>query len=133
MQVLAFGGNSSTPFHRAIMQSTALEPTSTSNLTRDTFENVLAASICNVTNSQSYKAIDCLRTLSMESLLDIAIAEHDATSTENDGDIYLPTIDDDFLPDAASELVQNGRFAKMPMMIGWMQGTSPPTFHHTHH
>lgn len=122
MQILAYGGQQSVPFHGAIMQSTALEPTSTSNLTRDTFKSVLAITPCNSTDAQSPSAIGCLRSLSMESLLNATITQHDATSAENDGDIYLPTIDADFIPAAPSDLFSNGSFAKMPIMIGWMQG-----------
>lgn len=40
MQILAFGGSQAAPFQQAIIESTALEPTMTSNLTKFTFDTV---------------------------------------------------------------------------------------------
>jgi carboxylesterase type B len=55
----------------------------------------------------------------METLLNTNIVQLDATSGENDGDIYLPTVDGNFLPPASSELVRTGCFTKMPILAGW--------------
>jgi hypothetical protein len=54
----------------------------------------------------------------METLLNTNIVQLDATSGENDGDIYLPTVDGNFLP-PSSELVRTGCFTKMPILAGW--------------
>jgi hypothetical protein len=40
MQILAYGGSQGAPFNGAIIESTALEATSTSNFTLDTFNDV---------------------------------------------------------------------------------------------
>ena len=56
----------------------------------------------------------------MESLLNYTIIQQDETSSA-DGDIYLPTVDQDFLPMAASELVARGKFPKMPLIVGWQE------------
>jgi len=42
-------------------------------------------------------------------------------SDQTDGDVYLPTVDGDFLPEAPSELTRKGMFVKMPVMIGWTE------------
>ncbi|RDW59554.1 carboxylic ester hydrolase-19 [Coleophoma cylindrospora] len=121
LQIMAYGGAQPTPFHGAIMESTVLEPTMTSNLTRDTFSAVAEMAGCSSGDSQSPEALECLRGLSMESLLNITLTQQDSTSSENDGDTYLPTVDGDFLPVPASQLVKEGRFTQMPIIMGWMQ------------
>ncbi|KAF5373152.1 hypothetical protein D9758_001437 [Tetrapyrgos nigripes] len=60
----------------------------------------------------------CLRNLLLETLLDITIQQHDSTSSQNDGDVYLPTVDGDFLLSVSSELTCQGRFVRMPVIIG---------------
>ncbi|KAF5346951.1 hypothetical protein D9758_010128 [Tetrapyrgos nigripes] len=122
LQILAYGGTKGAPFHGAIMESTALEPTSTSNLTFDTFNAVANLTGCDTFgNPQGSKTLACLRNLPMEMLLNITIQQHDSTSSQNDGDIYLPTVDGDFLPSASSELTRQGRFVRMPVIIGWTE------------
>ncbi|KAK7471237.1 hypothetical protein VKT23_002645 [Stygiomarasmius scandens] len=120
LQILAYGGARGAPFHGAIMESTALEPTSTSNLTVDSFNAVANLTGCDsFGNPQGPETLSCLRQLPMETLLNITIAQHDSTSDQNDGDTYLPTVDGDFLPLASSELTRRGMFVPMPVMIGW--------------
>ncbi|KAF5346902.1 hypothetical protein D9758_010113 [Tetrapyrgos nigripes] len=102
--------------------STALEPTSTSNLTLNTFNAVANLTGCDTFgNPQGSKTLACLRNLPMGTLLNITIQQHDSTSSQNDGDVYLPTVDGDFLPSASSELTRQGRFVRMPVIIGWTE------------
>ncbi|KAF9261268.1 alpha/beta-hydrolase [Marasmius fiardii PR-910] len=120
LQILAYGGSRPIPFHGGIMESTALEATSTSNLTADTYNAVAKLAGCNVDgDSQSDASLECLRALPMEQLMNITIVQHDSTADSNTGDTYLPTVDDDFLPLASSELTRRGMFPKIPVMIGW--------------
>lgn len=65
--------------------------------------------------------INCLRSLPMETLLNMTLDFITETSANNDGDIFLPTVDQDFLPDLASKLVANGKFPKLKLMTGWME------------
>jgi carboxylesterase type B len=39
----------------------------------------------------------------------------------NIGDQWLPVVDGDFLPDAPSKLIAEGRFGNVPTMIGWCE------------
>ncbi|THV00542.1 alpha/beta-hydrolase [Dendrothele bispora CBS 962.96] len=120
LQILAYGGAFGAPFHGAIIESTALEPTSTSNLTIDSFNAVANLTGCDTFgNPQGPETLSCLRQLPMETLLNVTIVQHDSTADSNDGDIYLPTVDGDFLPLASSELARRGMFVKMPVIIGW--------------
>jgi carboxylesterase type B len=73
--MLAYGGAKGAPFHGAIIESTALEATSTSSLTLDTFNDVAQRAGCtNGTNPQSNATLQCLKRVPMETLLNIAIA-----------------------------------------------------------
>ncbi|KAK8188385.1 putative lipase [Phyllosticta capitalensis] len=126
IQVLAYGGSRPAPFTGAIMESTALEPTSSSNLSSTAFASIAAALNCTTTSSNgtvsadSAATIACLRGVSWETLLAAAVAQA-ATST-GDGDIWLPTVDNDFLPAKQSELVRRGAFASnIRIMAGWTQ------------
>ena len=65
--------------------------------------------------------VDCLRSLDTEILLNASIATKFGDIAHNIGDIWLPVVDGDFLPSAPSELIKEGRFAKVPTMIGWAQ------------
>ncbi|KAB8288475.1 hypothetical protein EYC80_010140 [Monilinia laxa] len=121
MQILAYGGSKPVPFHSAVMESTALEPTMASNLSFNSTAGVVALAGCNTTDDQSQAAIDCLRSLSMDTLLNLAVDQQVVSYTNNDGDIYLPTVDQDFLPLKASELLAQGKFAKVPVIAGWTE------------
>ncbi|KAL0566420.1 hypothetical protein V5O48_015598 [Marasmius crinis-equi] len=120
LQILAYGGSKPLPFHAGIIESTALEAGSTSNVTIDTFNAVAKLAGCDVDNNpQSDASLECLRSLPFEELLNITITQHDSTADSNDGDTYLPAVDDDFLPLASSELTVKGMFPKVPVIIGW--------------
>ncbi|KAK1225804.1 hypothetical protein PQX77_011253 [Marasmius sp. AFHP31] len=133
-QILAYGGSRPVPFHAAIMQSTALEPGSTSNVTVDSFNDVVRLAGCDFGDSgspQSSKSLDCLRALPFQTLLNYAISQRDSTADQNFGDIYLPTVDGDFVPLSSSQLTNKGLFPKIPLMIGWTDQDltilTPPT------
>lgn len=123
MQVLAYGNTQPVPFHGAIMQSTALEPTMSSNISFNATSAIATSAGCNFTDSFSTSPamINCLRALPMETLLNLTLDFITETSANNDGDIFLPTVDQDFLPDLASTLVREGKFPKLKMMTGWME------------
>jgi carboxylesterase type B len=123
MQVLAYGGSKPVPFQAAIMQSTALEPTMASNISFNATAAIATAAGCNETDalSTSPGMIECLRSLSWQALLNLTADFISQTSANNDGDIFLPTVDQDFLPELASKLVATGKFPKIAYMAGWME------------
>jgi hypothetical protein len=59
------------------------------------------------------------RPVPMETLLNMTVNFIAETSVRNDGDVFLPVVDQDFLPDLASNLVSSGKFPKMPLLLGW--------------
>lgn len=130
LQVLAYGGTQPSPFHGALIESTALEPNMTSTLTRETFADVAVRTGCAAQqtgddddddddDAQSAATIECLRALPMEDLWNATLAVYDVLSATTDGDIWLPGIDGTFLPAAPSELVRTGNFTQMPIVVGW--------------
>ncbi|TVY82984.1 Secreted lipase [Lachnellula suecica] len=123
MQILAYGGSKPVPFQGAILQSTALEPGMATNISFNATSAIATAAGCNFTDaySTSPELISCLRSLSMEKLLNLTNSFITDTSADNDGDIFLPTVDEDFLPELASKLVADGKFPKIKYMAGWMQ------------
>ncbi|TGO48425.1 hypothetical protein BCON_0240g00040 [Botryotinia convoluta] len=121
LQILAYGGSKPVPFHAAVMESTALEPTMTSDIGFNSTAAVAVLAGCNTTDSQSKATIACLRSISMETLLRFTVDQEADSSASNDGDIYLPVVDQDFLPQKASKLLAQGKFAKLPIAGGWME------------
>lgn len=123
MQVLAYGNSKPVPFTGAICQSTALEPTMASNISFNATSAIAVAAGCNATDATSAAPamIECLRSLPWQKLLNLTLEFITETSANNDGDIFLPTVDQDFLPELASELVATGKFPKIAFIAGWMQ------------
>lgn len=119
LHLLAYGADKPAPFQRAICQSQALEPGITGSFTIDAMQAIVDHVGCNGTDLHSDETIQCLRRHDTQTLLDSAIATKLDGIEHNIGDIWLPVVDGDFLPAAPSELIREGRFAKMPTMMGW--------------
>ncbi|KAF2103990.1 prolyl oligopeptidase-like protein [Rhizodiscina lignyota] len=129
LQIIAYGESRPTPFHSAIIQSTALEPGMASNISFNAtaaiaviagcLDGPSASAFSPKSASQSPAVISCLRSRSVESLLNATAIFADETAANNDGDIFLPTVDQDFLPTRASEILSSGKFPRMPLILGW--------------
>ncbi|KAI0515051.1 acetylcholinesterase [Xylaria bambusicola] len=120
MQMLAYGGAREVPFQRAICESQALEPGITGNFTSDAWARVVAYAGCD--GSSSEDEVACLRELDTQAMLEAAEATFQSDISDNIGDIWLPTVDDDFLPAAPSTLIRESRFAEnINAIIGWCQ------------
>lgn len=116
---MAYGGTKPVPFQQGICQSQALEPGITGNFTMNEMQLVVDETGCNTTDLHSAETIVCLRSIPMEQLLNASVAVHVADISNNIGDSWLPAVDDDFLPAPPSVLTAEGRFARVPTMIGW--------------
>lgn len=122
LQVLAYGGaQPSSPFHGALIESTALEPNMTSTLTRETSADVAVQAGCAADgdDAQGAETLACLRGLTTDALWNATLAVYEALSATTDGDIWLPAVDGSFIPAAPSELVRTGNFTQMPIVVGW--------------
>ena len=120
MQILAYGGNRPAPFQQGICESQALEPGITANYTVNAWAQTVALTACNAGNPNSESTLQCIRNLSLDTLLNATVTEYQADGS-NLGDIWLPAVDGDFLPAAPSELLASGRFSKVRAMFGWTQ------------
>ena len=122
LHLLAYGARKPVPFQRAICESQALEPGITGTFTIDAMQALVDYVGCNRSALNSVETVECLRTFDTESLLNASIATKFDDLAHNIGDIWLPVVDGDFLPAAPSKLIRDGRFAKVPTMIGWTDG-----------
>lgn len=129
LHLLAYGGEKPLPFHRGICESQALEPGITGTFTIDAMTKLAEHIGCgNESSVHSAATISCLRKLDTQRLLNASLATYVGDITHNIGDIWLPTVDGDFLPDAPSKLVKEGRFGKtetgenVTYMLGWADG-----------
>lgn len=121
MQMLAYGGAKPLPFQQGIAQSQALEPGITGNFSIDAMTRLVDHVGCNATSVHSPQTVTCLRQMDTETLRNAAIATYASTIGDNIGDIWLPSVDGDFLPAPPSQLIAEGRFGKASFMSGWTQ------------
>ncbi|EEB88194.1 hypothetical protein MPER_14107, partial [Moniliophthora perniciosa FA553] len=76
-EILAYSGTVPIPFHAGIMESTALEPLSASNVSMSTYNEVAKLAGCDTFgNPQSIEHLACLRALPFEALLNFTIAQY---------------------------------------------------------
>lgn len=125
MQVLAFGGTKPLPFTRAIAESQVLEPGINGNFTLDAMRKVAQETGCGAKDPSQPEPdwIPCLRKLDTQTLFNASFNTYTGDIAHNIGDIWLPSIDGDFLPAAPSQLLKEGRFGSLPqMVIGWTDG-----------
>jgi len=123
LQIVAFGGGGGpAPLHQALFQSQALEPGITGNFTRDAMQAVAGFVGCNATDLQAAAAVRCLRGLPMQTLVDAVAATIHGDVAHNIGDVWLPSVDGDFLPDKPSALLRGGRFHRgITALAGWTE------------
>ncbi|KAI8942003.1 hypothetical protein NX059_000111 [Plenodomus lindquistii] len=121
MHILAYGGAKPLPFQRGIAESQSLEPGITGTFARDAMMAMVDYVGCNTTSLDAPETIACLRKMDTETLLNASIATYQSDIAHNIGDIWLPIVDDDFLPAAPSKLIAEGRFGNATFMSGWQQ------------
>ncbi|KAI1446349.1 carboxylesterase family protein [Annulohypoxylon stygium] len=121
MQIMAFGGSKPAPFQRGICESQALEPGITGNFTTNAMEALVNYVGCNTTSLHSAETVECLRNLTMEELEAAEEATYSDDIGHNIGDIWLPSVDGDFLPLPPSQLIAEHKFANVDVMMGWCQ------------
>lgn len=122
MQILAYGGSKPLPFQRGIAESQSLEPGITGSFVRDAMTAVVNHVGCNNTSLDATETIACLRKMDTATLLNASLTTYASDIGHNIGDIWLPIVDEDFLPAAPSKLITEGRFGKATFMSGWQQG-----------
>jgi carboxylesterase type B len=121
MQILAYGGTKPLPFQQGVAESQSLEPGITRNFTIDAMTAIADHVGCNSTSVHSPETVACLRQKDTNTLLQASIATYASDIAHNIGDIWLPVVDGDFLPDAPSQLIANGRIGNVTFTTGWAE------------
>lgn len=116
---MAYGAERPIPFQQGICESQALEPGITGNFTNDAMRLVADAVGCNSSDLHSAQTVACLRKVDTQTLQDASTNTYQSDPAHNIGDIWLPVVDNDFLPAPPSQLINEGRFANVTIMIGW--------------
>ncbi|KNG48135.1 para-nitrobenzyl esterase [Stemphylium lycopersici] len=122
MQIMAYGGEKPLPFQQGIAQSQALEPGITGTFAKDAMIAVVDYVGCNSTGIDDPETIECLRGLDTDTLFNASETTYQSDIAHNIGDIWLPQVDDDFLPAPPSQLIAEGRFGNATFISGWMEG-----------
>ncbi|KAF2651578.1 alpha/beta-hydrolase, partial [Lophiostoma macrostomum CBS 122681] len=126
MQHLAYGGQKSLPIKSFVVQSGALEPGITGNYTINAMKAVVQYSGCNTTSDVNHPdAIKCLRSRPYQSLVNDSVPTYRDDGTHNLGDVWLPSVDSDFLPGPPSQLLKEGKFSAASFLIGWTDSEVP--------
>ncbi|KAI0159790.1 putative lipase [Xylariaceae sp. FL1272] len=110
-QVLAYGGTKPVPFQQGACESQSLATLITDGHLATAMQAIIDEVGC--TADDDAKAIACLRSLDMETLFEGSTATFPGE--------WFPSVDGDFWPAAPSELLRDGRFANVNMMIGWTE------------
>ena len=76
---------------------------------------------CNASDLNSPQTVACLRGLDTERLQNASSDTYLSDTAHNIGDLWHPVVDDDFLPAAPWQLINEGRFANVTTMIGWTE------------
>lgn len=126
IQMLAYGGSQGFSFQRVSAESQILEGGITGNFTRDATKAVLGPAGCNSSSIDSAATIACLRNISTHQLLQAQIKTASSGPSANVGDQWLPLVDGDFLPAAPTQLISEGRFAKVTLLSGWCENDGTP-------
>lgn len=98
--------------------SPAADPGVSGNFTVTSTSTVARLAGCTSTNSSM--ALTCLRQLPMPALLQAVLQYENITANQTSQDIFFPTIDGDFIPQAPSALLRKGLFHKnVSVIAGW--------------
>ncbi|MCJ1392193.1 hypothetical protein MMC18_005060 [Xylographa bjoerkii] len=120
LQIVAFGGNQSVPFNRAIAESGAPASEQGINTTTPVQRFDQVASLVNCNRSSSIDTLMCMRAVPLSILNQTGLAFAVEVAPSSGFNVFTPVVDGDFIPDAPSTLVASGRFAMNVSLIqGW--------------
>ncbi|KAK6851971.1 alpha/beta-hydrolase [Apiospora arundinis] len=122
LHLLSYGGARGVPFDRAWCMSGP--PGTALNMTSDAVElhtRAVANKLGCDPSGNDLEVLQCLRDVPMDKLTETAMAYAMKNHPPAGLFTFIPSVDDDFLPDRQSVLYRAGRFVKMPMVHGWTQ------------
>lgn len=123
LQLMAYGGTQGVPFDRAWCMSGP--PGTALNMTSDATELHTRAAArtlgCHPPSDDDSEILQCLRDVPMDKLTETAMAYSMENHPPAGLFTFIPSVDDDILPDRQSALYKAGRFAPVPIVYGWTQ------------
>lgn len=126
LHLMTFAGEQGVPFTQAWSMSGP--PGTALNMTSDATEihtrAVAEAAGCPAEQDRvsDEKILRCLRDLPMDKLLEVAVKYSQQNRPPLGLFTFIPSIDEDFLPERQSTLYRAGRFVKdIPVVLGWTQ------------
>ncbi|KAF5870623.1 putative lipase 2 protein [Botrytis fragariae] len=117
LQLLAYGGQHDNLFSGAISESGApvwYAPTASVDLWQPTYNGFVKAAGCTSAND----SLACLRQVSNATLVNVFANQTLNPFGANAPREYMFAVDGDFIPEPNSVLLQAGKFAKVPYLIG---------------
>ncbi|ATZ51933.1 hypothetical protein BCIN_07g04790 [Botrytis cinerea B05.10] len=122
LQVMAYGGQKSVPFQQAWVMSGP--PGTSLNMTSDVTEHHTRAVADKVGcgGLVDSEILSCLQDIPMQDLIDSAMEYSVSNHPPSGLFTFIPSVDDDFLPDRYSTMMREGSFVKgIDMVFGWTQ------------
>ncbi|MCJ1307448.1 hypothetical protein MMC25_001094 [Agyrium rufum] len=122
LQLTAFAGKTTAPFQRLISQSgSAQSPITNSTVPAVATEAVAAAVNC-TQPSDSVDLLTCLRNVPVAALQAADLQYTLAKSPPSGFNIFIPTLDGDFIPEEPSVMIRNGLFPSgIELLTGWVK------------
>ncbi|KAI1361369.1 alpha/beta-hydrolase [Xylaria arbuscula] len=122
LHLSAYGGELGVPFTQAWVMSGP--PGTALNMTSDATEihTYAVAEKLGCSEGNDKAVLDCLRQVPMDKLTETAMAYSVDNHPPTGLFTFIPSIDDDFLPQRQSALYKSGKFVKgIPIVFGWTQ------------
>ncbi|KAK6606378.1 carboxylesterase [Botrytis cinerea] len=122
LQVMAYGGQKGVPFQQAWVMSGP--PGTSLNMTSDVTEHHTRAVADKVGcgGLVDSEILSCLQDIPMQDLIDSAMEYSVSNHPPSGLFTFIPSVDDDFLPDRYSTMMREGSFVKgIDMVFGWTQ------------
>ena len=113
LQQVAYGGKEPAPFQQAFMMSgpTGTALNTTSNITAEHTASVAKTLGCDL-SKDSKSVLACLRAVPMETLLKEEVSYAQQVHPPFGALVFVPSIDDDILPNQPSRLLRSGKFSR---------------------
>ncbi|CAG8958156.1 hypothetical protein HYFRA_00000506 [Hymenoscyphus fraxineus] len=122
LQTMVYGGEKGVPFQQAWVMSGP--PGTSLNMTSrvTALHTAAVGKEAGCAELPDLKLVECLRAVPMQELLHAALQYSVSNFPPAGLFTFVPSVDDDFLPDSPSKLVRAGRFVKgIRMVLGWTQ------------
>jgi carboxylesterase type B len=123
LHLMTYGGEQGVPFTQAWVMSGP--PGTALNITSDATEihtYAVAEKLGCKHEGNDEAILECLRAIPMDKLTEAAMAYSASNHPPAGLFTFIPSVDDDFLPERQSVLYKAGKFVKgIPMVFGWVQ------------